>query len=204
MIDYKEGATSDDNMGNNPDNNFTFGDGKSYGVEFFFKKRTGKITGWIGYTLAKTTKHFPEINNGQEYPAKYDRRHDISVTCTYDINEKWSVGAVFVYATGDATTLPSSMYIIEGRIVNEYMARNSYRLPSYHRADLSINYDFPNKKKKWDTALNFSVYNVYNRYNPYMIYFNSVVDLENLSIQTSAKQISLFSILPALTFNFKF
>ncbi len=204
MIDYKEGATSDDNMGNNPDNNFTFGSGKSYGVEFFFKKRLGKITGWVGYTLAKTTKLFKEINNGQEYPAKYDRRHDLSVTCTYDINDKWSVGAVFVYATGDATTLPSSMYIIEGRIVNEYMARNSYRLPSYHRADISINYDFPNKRKKWDTSLNFSVYNLYNRYNPYMIYFASDVDLENLKISTSAKQISLFSILPALTFNFKF
>jgi len=204
MLDYKEGTTSDDNMGNNPDNNFTFGNGKSYGAEFFLKKRVGKATGWLGYTLSKTTRLFKEVNKGQEYPAKYDRRHDISVTFTYDLNEKWSFGGIFIYATGDNTTLPSSMYMIEGRIVNEYMARNSYRLSPYHRADISVTYNFPNKKKKWDSSLNFSVYNVYNRYNPYMIYFNSVVDLEHWSIQTSAKQISLFSILPALTFNFKF
>ena len=204
MIDYKEGATSDDNMGNNPDNNFTYGSGKSYGAEFFFKKRMGKATGWIGYTLSKTTKLFKEINNGHEYSAKYDRRHDLSLTFNYDVNEKWSCGAVFVYATGDATTLPASMYIIEGRIQNEYMTRNSFRLKPYHRADVSVTYNFPNKRKKWDTSLNFSVYNIYNRYNPYMIYFSSDVDLENLTISTSAKQISLFSILPALTFNFKF
>ena len=204
VIDYKEGSTSDDNMSNNPDNNFTFGEGKSYGAEFFFKKCFGNATGWVGYTLSKTTKLFNEINNGEEYPAKFDRRHDISVTFSYNLNKKWSFGAVFVYATGDATTLPLSMYMIEGRIVNEYMPRNSYRLVPYHRADVSVTYNIPKKERKWESSLNFSIYNVYNRYNPYMIYFNSVVDLEHYSIQTSAKQVSLFSILPALTFNFEF
>lgn len=204
LIDYKEGLTSDDNMGNNPDNNFTFGTGKSYGAEFFIKRRFGKLNGWIGYTLSKTTRLFSEINNGKEYPAKYDRRHDLSVVLTYDLNDKWNFGAVFVYATGDATTLPISRYFIEGRIVNEYGERNSFRLAPYHRADISVNYKFPNKGKKWNSSLNFSVYNVYNRMNPYFIYFDTKTDLENYSITTTAKQVSLFSILPSITYNFNF
>ncbi|MGQ9846245.1 MAG: TonB-dependent receptor [Bacteroidales bacterium] len=204
LIDYKEGLTSDDNMGNNPDNNFTFGTGKSYGAEFFIKRRFGKLNGWIGYTLSKTTRLFPEINNGKEYPAKYDRRHDLSVVLTYDLNNKWNFGLVFVYATGDAITLPISRYIIEGRIVNEYGERNSFRLAPYHRADISVNYKFPNKGKKWNSSLNFSIYNVYNRMNPYFIYFDTKTDLENYSITTTAKQVSLFSILPSITYNFNF
>ncbi|GAB4446187.1 MAG: TonB-dependent receptor [Bacteroidales bacterium] len=204
LIDYKEGLTSDDNMGNNPDNNFTFGTGKSYGAEFFVKRRFGKLNGWVGYTLSKTTRLFPEINNGKEYPAKYDRRHDLSVVLTYDLNDIWNFGAVFVYATGDATTLPISRYFIEGRIVSEYGERNSFRLAPYHRADISVNYKFPNKGKKWNSSLNFSIYNVYNRMNPYFIYFDTKTDLENYSITTTAKQVSLFSILPSLTYNFNF
>ncbi|NMC98844.1 MAG: TonB-dependent receptor, partial [Bacteroidales bacterium] len=204
LIDYKEGLTSDDNMGNNPDNNFTFGSGKSYGAEFFVKRRFGKLNGWVGYTLSKTTRLFPEINNGKEYPAKYDRRHDLSVVLTYDLNDKWNFGAVFVYATGDATTLPISRYFIEGRIVSEYGERNSFRLAPYHRADISVNYKFPNKGKKWNSSINFSIYNVYNRMNPYFIYFDTKTDLENYSITTTAKQVSLFSILPSITYNFNF
>ena len=204
LIDYKEGSTSDDNFGNNPDNNFTFGTGKSYGIEFFFKKRFGKLNGWIGYTLSKTTRLFPEINNGKEYPAKYDRRHDLSVVITYDLNEKWQFGGIFVYATGDATTLPISRFFIEGRIVSEYGERNSFRLAPYHRADISVTYKFPNKNKKWTSSLNFSVYNLYNRMNPYFIYFDTEVDLAKYSLTTKAKQVSLFSILPSVTYNFNF
>ena len=204
LIDYKEGLTSDDNMANNPDNNFTFGSGKSYGAEFFVKRRFGKLNGWIGYTLSKTTRLFEEINNGKEYPAKYDRRHDLSVVLTYELNEKWNFGAVFVYATGDATTLPIARYFIDGRIVSEYGERNSFRLAPYHRADISVNYNFPQKNKKWKSSLNFSVYNVYNRMNPYFIYFDTKTDLENYSITTKAKQVSLFSILPSITYNFNF
>lgn len=204
LIDYKEGLTSDDNMANNPDNNFTFGTGKSYGAEFFVKRRFGKLNGWMGYTIAKTTRLFPEINNGKEYPAKYDRRHDLSVVLTYNLNKKWNFGAVFVYATGDATTMPISRYFIEGRIVNEYGERNSYRLAPYHRADVSVTYNFPDKGKKWKSSLNFSIYNVYNRMNPYFIYIDTKTDLQNYSITTTAKQVSLFSILPSITYNFNF
>jgi outer membrane cobalamin receptor len=205
LIDYKEGATSDDDMGNNPDNNFTFGKGKSYGVELFLKKRLGKFNGWVGYTLAKTTRQFDEINLGKEYPAKYDRRHDLTLTLAYDMNPRWSFGFVFVYATGDAITLPIARYLIEGRIISEYGDRNSFRMKPYNRADISITYTFPNKKKrKWNSTLNFSIFNLYNRYNPYFIYFDTETDLENYKITTTAKQVSLFSILPSLTYNFKF
>jgi len=205
LIDYKEGTTADDDMGNNPDNDFTFGKGKSYGVEFFLKKRLGKLNGWVGYTLAKTIRQFDEINLGKEYPAKYDRRHDLTLTLCYDLNERWSFGAVFVYATGDAITLPIARYIIEGRIISEYSERNAFRMKPYNRADISITYTFPNKKKrKWDSTLNFSVFNVYDRYNPYFIYFDTKTDLENYQITTTAKQVSLFSILPSLTYNIKF
>ncbi len=204
LIDYKEGLTSDENIGNNPDNNFTFGSGKSYGAEFFVKRRIGKFNGWIGYTLSKTTRLFPYINNGKEYPAKYDRRHDLSVVLTYDLSKKWQFGAVFVYATGDATTLPISRFFIEGRIINEYGERNSFRLAPYHRADISVTYNFPNKEKKWKSSLNFSVYNLYNRMNPYFIYFDTEVDLTKYSITTTAKQVSLFSVLPSITYNFSF
>ncbi len=204
LIDYKEGLTSDDNIGNNPDNNFTFGTGKSYGAEFFVKRRFGDLNGWIGYTLSKTTRLFPAINNGKAYPAKYDRRHDLSIVLTYDLSKRWQLGAVFVYATGDATTLPISRFFIEGRIINEYGERNSFRLAPYHRADVSVTYHFPGEGKKWKSSLNFSVYNLYNRKNPYFIYFDTDVDLANYSITTKAKQVSLFSILPSVTYNFNF
>ncbi len=204
LIDYKEGLTSDDNIGNNPDNNFTFGTGKSFGAEFFIKRRFGKFNGWVGYTLSKTTRLFPDINNGKEYPAKYDRRHDLSLVLTYELNERWQFGGVFVYATGDATTLPISRFFVEGRIVSEYGERNSFRLAPYHRADISVTYNFPNKGKKWKSSLNFSVYNLYNRMNPYFIYIDTDVDLANYSITTQAKQVSLFSILPSVTYNFNF
>lgn len=205
QIDYKEGTTSDDDMANNPDNNFTFGLGKSYGLELFIKKRTGKFNGWIGYTLAKTVRQFDEVNEGREYPTKYDRRHDVAITMTYELNDNWSFGAVFVYATGNAITLPISRYIIEGRIISEYGDRNDFRMASYHRADVSATYNFPNpKKKRWQSSLNFSVFNLYNRYNPYFIYFDTETDLQNYKITTTAKQVSLFSVLPSVTYNFKF
>ncbi len=204
LIDYMEGMTSEDDMANNPDNNFTFGTGKSYGAELFIKRRVGKLTGWIGYTLSKTTRLFPDINNGKEYPAKYDRRHDLSFVLTYNLNNQWNMGFVFVYATGDATTLPISRYFIEGRIVSEYGERNSYRMVPYHRADISVTYNFPNKNKKWNSSLNFSVYNVYNRMNPYFIYLDTTIDLSKYQINTTAKQVSLFSIMPSITYNFNF
>jgi len=203
LIEYKEGATSDEDVGDNPDNNFTFGTGYSYGAEFFVKKRYGKTTGWIGYTWSRTNRLFEEINLGIEFPAKYDRRHDLSFVASHDFNDQWQASAIFVYATGNATTLPIGRYFIDGRIVNEYGSRNGYRMAPYHRADMSITYK-PKSKGNYQSSWNFAVYNLYNRYNPYFIYFDSEIDFTNFQIETKAKQVSLFSILPSITYNFKF
>lgn len=203
LIEYKENLTAESDVGTNPDNNFAFGNGYSYGVEFFLKKRTGKLTGWIGYTWSHTRRKFPDINNGLEFPAKYDRRHDLSFIASYDFNDEWQAAAVWVYATGNATTLPVARYLIDGRLQVIYGSRNSFRMADYHRADISVTYT-PKTDKKWKSSWNFSVYNVYNRYNPYFIYFSSDVKLEELSIITKAKQVSLFSILPSITYNFSF
>jgi len=203
LIEFKEGATPEDNTNNNIDNNFTFGSGESYGVELFINKKLGKLTGWIGYTLAWTDRVFPEINFGNKFPAKYDRRHDLSVVASYDFNDKFNFATIFVYATGNAVTLPIGRYFVEGSIINEYGERNSYRMAPYHRLDISINY-LHKKTKKYESSFNLSVYNVYNRANPYYIYFDNKGSLETMSFEIKAKQVSLFPVLPSIGWNFKF
>lgn len=203
LIEYADGAMPGDDVGDNADNYFIFGDGYSYGLELFIKKRTGSFTGWIGYTWSKTERMFDDVDNGNPFPAKYDRRHDLSITASYKINEKWTAGLVFVYATGNTTTLPLGQYMIDGELVSEYGDRNSYRMDPYHRLDLSVTYDHK-KTDKWESSWNFSVFNAYNRKNPYFIYFDSEGNVEDGTYRTFAKQVSLFPILPAITWNFKF
>jgi hypothetical protein len=218
LIEYKEGAEVSDDINNNVDNQIVAGDGVSYGVEFFLKKVIGSFNGWIGYTLSYTDRTFPDVNNGDTFPAKYDRRHDLSTILNYNINKYWQVGAAFVYASGNTVTLPQSRYVIENRIVNQYGIRNGSRMADYNRLDISITYTPENAKKvinaetgqaewvdrKFKSRFNFSVYNVYNRANPYFIYFDNEVDTENGTVTTNAKQVSLFPILPAITWNFEF
>lgn len=209
QVEFAPGALPEDNVNNNTDNNFVFGSGESYGAEFYFKKRTGKFTGWIGYTLSWTTRTFEGIENGRTYYARYDRRHDASFVAIYELNERWTFGAVFVYGTGNAITLPESRYIIEGQIVPEWGARNSYRMIPYHRADVSATYTCKAKKLfkgrlPYQNSWNFACYNVYNRKNPYFIYFDNEGSIEQGNISVHAKQVSLFPILPSVTWNFSF
>lgn len=223
LVEYREGAVPENDVGDNPDNQLVFGDGYSYGAEFFVKRRYGATTGWVGYTWSKTMREFsdPErgiINNGEEFPAKYDRRHDLSIVLTHKLNDSWTFGGVFVYATGNAITLPVSRYFIEGTVVSEYGPRNGNRMAPYHRADISATFTPKNQKKKinpetgevewidkkFQSSWNFSVYNVYNRANPYFIYFDNTGDLAQGTLQVSARQVSLFPILPSVTWNFKF
>jgi len=203
QIEFKEGAITEDNIKNNTDNNFVFGKGQSYGVEFFIKKSRGNFTGWIGYTLSWTNRKFPDINGGKQFPAKYDRRHDFSLVLTYQIKKKWTISAVWVYNTGDAMTLPVSRYFIDGNIVNEYSDRNAFRMPAYHRGDISVTY-LLSKGKHFESSLNLSVYNFYNRKNPYYIYYDIKGSIEDRQLEIKAKQVSLFPILPSLSWNFKF
>lgn len=234
QIEYKEGAQPADNVYDNPDNAFTFGKGWAYGAEFFIKKRTGKFTGWIGYTLSWTWRQFKEINYGEKFLAKYDRRHDASVVLTYDATRQWNFAAVWVYGTGNRGTLPNGFFLYEGSLSNDYGLRNSYQFIAYHRADINVTFT-PNRTKKlekrrlmlvekfraegkdtsniiltkkwlrnFSNSFTLSVFNLYNRYNPYFIYLTRRGDFANGTLEVGAKQVSLFPILPSLTWNFKF
>lgn len=202
QIEYKEGYTPSIR---DTEEEFVFGDGWSYGAEFFINKSRGKLTGWIGYTLAWTWRKFPQLNQGNKYPAKYDRRHDLSVVGIYELSPKWKLSGVFVFATGNATTLPERFYIMEGVLTQEYSDINQYRLDSYHRLDIAATYTpKPNSKKRWKSSWVFSIYNIYSRANPYFIYFDQTGSPYDGTLQVQAKQVSLFPIIPSITYNFKF
>lgn len=234
QIEYKEGSEPSDNVYDNPDNAFTYGKGWAYGAEFFVKKAKGKFTGWIGYTLSWTWRQFDEINYGRKFLAKYDRRHDASLVLTYDMNKLWNFGMVWVYGTGNRGTLPNGFFLYEGSQSHDYGLRNSYQFVPYHRMDLNVTFTPDREKhlekkrkklvdryikdgkdttliqvpKKWakhfSNSFTLSVFNAYNRYNPYFIYFTREGDFTNGTLKVGAKQVSLFPILPSITWNFKF
>ncbi|HIK87216.1 MAG TPA: TonB-dependent receptor [Alphaproteobacteria bacterium] len=209
LLEYKEGVLPEDNTNSSSDDAFAFGDGDSYGIEVLLKKNKGKTTGWIGYTLSKTTKYFDQVNEGIAFPAKYDRRHDLSITATHKLSNKWTLSSIFVYATGNAITLPTERYMISGNIYTEYTSRNGFRMDPYHRLDIGATYT-PKKKKNYQSSWNFSIYNVYSRKNPYFIYFalepndGEEGSFEDGNVTPKAYQVSIFPILPSITWNFNF
>jgi hypothetical protein len=204
QIEYREGYTPTSLRDAELD--FTFGSGKAYGVELFINKTKGRFTGWIGYTLAWTYRYFDALNNGNRFPAKYDRRHDLSLVGAYEVNRKWTLSGVFVFGSGNAITLPTNYYFIDGQLVQQYGELNGYRIFPYHRLDISAVYKPKSKKpKRWQGSWAFSIYNVYSRQNPYFLY----VDVENginstTGAQVKVKQVSIFPILPSITYNFRF
>ncbi len=207
LVEYKDGLDLSV-VKINPDQLYVFGNGKSYGAEFYLKKAKGRFTGFIGYTLSFTDRKFPDLNEGKRFYAKYDRRHDISLNLSYEIiRNKLSASLVWVFASGNTMTIPVGMYFFGGTIITEYSERNAYRMPPYHRLDLSLDWTIA-KRKRFETGLNFSVYNVYNRKNPFYIFIENevIINEETMtpSISTQAKQMSLFPILPSITWNFKF
>jgi len=194
----------------NSDQRMTQGKGYSTGVEWFVKKNSGKFTGFIGYTLSYTKRHFSDLNMGKWFWAKYDRRHDVSISLNYEIiHNKLSVAAVWIFASGNTMTIPISYYFFNGDIMTEYSDRNEYRMPPYHRLDLSVNWNIL-KRKRFETGINFSVYNVYNRKNPFFIFYETTTeyDVSNslqpvFSMETKAYKMSLFPIIPSINWNFK-
>lgn len=198
QIDYKNGA--DILLNEKVESQLVFGQGRSYGLELFLKKKYGRFNGWIGYTFSRTERIFDEINDGDWYPAKHDRTHDISIVGIYELNKKWTLGATWVYYTGNAVTFPIGKYEIDGRTVSLYEDRNSSRMPDYHRLDLSLTY-FAKKTDNYESSWNFSVYNAYARHNAYSINFE---EDENNPGNTKAVKMYLFSIVPSITWNFKF
>ncbi|MDB5252170.1 MAG: TonB-dependent receptor [Flaviaesturariibacter sp.] len=202
QIEFEEGYQP--NVGD-PEEHFVFGKGWSYGTELYINKARGRFTGWLGYTLSWTWRRFAQLNAGETFPAKYDRRHDLSLVGTYEINRKWKVGSVFVYGTGNATSLPERFYIVSGVLTQEFGKLNSYRLAPYHRLDLSATYTPQHSKpKKVQSYWVFSIYNAYGRLNPYFLYFDQEGSPFDGSLKVEARQVSLFPILPSVTWNFKF
>ncbi len=202
QIDYRENFVDDPTL--DVENEFVFGRGRAYGVELFLKKRKGKLNGWIGYTLSRTERIFPDIQNGEVYPARFDRTHDLSIVANYTKSKKWDFGAAFVYGTGNTFTPVKSLYFIEQNLNIEYGNRNSQRLDAYHRLDLSATYTpKPETTKNFKSFWTFSVYNVYNRRNPSFVYNAFETDLEAGTGKASAFKVSLFPIIPSVTWNFK-
>jgi hypothetical protein len=203
QIEYREGYTN--NSIKDVEEDFTFGKGWSYGSEFFVNKIKGRLTGWIGYTLSWTYRKFEKINEGNVYPAKYDRRNDMSIVAMYALNKKWRLSAAFVYGTGSASTLPKRFYLIGGVLSQEYSNINQYRLPSYHRIDLSATLTpKKNEGRKMKTEWVFSIYNAYSRQNPYFIYYDQTGNPYDGTLKLQGKQVSIFPIIPSVTWNFKF
>lgn len=212
QIDFREGAVN----GFNPliENDLVFGRGEAYGMELFVKKNRGKLTGWVGYTLSWTNRFFDDIMQGKAYPYKFDRRHDLSVVGTWVQSPRWKFSGTFVYSTGNAYTLPESRYFFEGQIIDQIGERNSFRLPHYHRLDFSAVYT-PSNQSAGETAQGsgrrrykgewvFAIYNVYSRLNPFFIYLDNEGSLQQGTLQIQAKKVSLFPIIPSVTWNFKF
>ncbi|MDD4991586.1 MAG: TonB-dependent receptor [Paludibacter sp.] len=177
-----------------------FGHGRAYGLELLLKKKYGKLTGWVGYTYSKTERKIGGINDGNWYPARQDITHDISVVGIYEINKKWSVSGTWVFNTGNAVTFPSGKYTIGGKTQFYYTERNGYRMPDYHRLDLGATYTMK-KTKKFESSLNFSVYNAYGHKNPYSIDFETD---EKDPTKINAVMTYLFTFVPSITYNFKF
>jgi len=178
------------------------GQANSYGLETSLKKNSGRWTGWLSYTLSKATKKFDKINNGKPFPAKYDRRHDLSLIATYKLNQNWSFSGTFSYSSGERMTIPVSRYLIQQSVLNKYGEINGYQMPAYHHLDISAVYQV--KKENYTSEWNFSIYNVYNHANPFYIYFETKETVEDYKLKVEPKLVSLFPILPSVSWTIIF
>lgn len=198
QIDYKNGAQLPANE--NVESQLLYGQGRAYGLELFLKKKYGKLTGWISYTLSRAEKKIADINKGNYYADKQDQTHNIALVGIYKANKKWTLSSNFVYNTGNAVTFPSGKYTVNGQTTFYYTERNGYRMPAYHRLDLGATL-LGKKRKKSERSWTFSLYNAYGRENAYSITFE---DNPDDPTKTRAIQTSLFKWIPAVTYNFKF
>jgi len=208
VLEYRDGASF---FGSSTgwEKKVAMGRGWAYGVEFLAQKKTGRLTGWIGYTWSKSMRQFDRegniINLGKPFPAKYDRRHDLSITAAYEISKKIDVAATFIYGTGicgslalqTLSVLPGYSYVLDGywptSQIDYLEGRNNYRMPSYQRLDLGVNFkrEFRNGNRR---TISVSVYNVYNRNNPFIVYRDG----------SDLKQLSIFPVMPSVSYNYEF
>lgn len=223
LLEYKDGA-SYFNTSTGWEEKVSLGRGWSYGLEFFVQKKLGKTTGWVGYTLAKAMRKFDkpgmEINNGEPFPAKYDRRHDLSATISHQFSKSFDISASFVFASGNRGSLSFEDYPTESIVgsgaeagpsdfyeINSYLSgRNNYRMPPYHRLDLGMN--FHKQKKNGTATWNISVYNAYNHQNPYLLTVDTHYEYDKndnlVDTWPVLKQVSIFPIIPSVSYTFKF
>ncbi|HET6559276.1 MAG TPA: TonB-dependent receptor plug domain-containing protein, partial [Prolixibacteraceae bacterium] len=216
LLEYKEGA-SFIGASTNWEDKVEMGKGWSYGTEVLLQKTAGKTTGWIGYTWAKAERQFDNLNWGRKFYARYDRRHDVSFVMTHEFSKRFDVGLTWVYGTGNAVTLPTQrvdeanipfqwdyFYHQRSKKYEYYGQRNNYRMPAYHRMDVGFN--FHKQKKHGVRTWNLSFYNAYSRQNPYFLYFESTseYDYNQTNKIRRLKQLSLFPILPSISYSYKF
>jgi hypothetical protein len=198
QIDYRNGANLI--LNNKVEAQLVFGKGWGYGAEFLIRKKYGKLTGWISYTLSKTKRQFPDINSGNVFLAKQDRPSNLAIVGMFELNPKLTFSATWIYISGNVVTFPSGRYLIDGNIVPYYTERNGYRMPDYHRLDIGLTWQ-RKKTERFESNWNFSVYNVYGRSNAYAINFQQD---PNDPTKMQAVQLSLFRFVPAITYNFRF
>ncbi len=199
VIDFKDNASTYGNV--LIDGELRFGKGRSYGAEFLIRKNTGKLTGWISYTYSRTFRTVEEINFGKEYRSPYDRPHNFVIVANYDITPRLSVAANWIYNTGQPVTYPYGQYSMGNVTYAIYNgSRNESRYPAYHRMDLSLTWQLPDKRwKRWDSELNVSVYNVYAHHNTWAVTF---AQDEDGGVKT--ERMYLFSAVPSISYQFKF
>lgn len=205
-IDYIDGA---DLIANNAIEQVVLnGRARAYGLEVLFRKNTGKLSGWVAYTLSRAEQQTEGrapgetgINNGEWYRSGYDKLHNLSITGAYELTNKWSFGAIFALQSGQPATFPNGQYQYGDIIIPSYGSRNADRLPAYHHLDVSATYvPKPDKKKGWQSEWVFSIYNIYNRMNAASITFRQNQDTG----ANEASRLSIFGIIPSVTYNFKF
>ncbi|MDX5417594.1 MAG: TonB-dependent receptor [Hymenobacteraceae bacterium] len=199
IIEYKEGASFTTTTSDNWENKVAIGKGRAYGAEFFVQKKVGNTSGWLGYTLSWADRQFAELNYGERFPYRYDRRHDISLVVFHKLSNNWDFSSTWVYGTGNAVTLAEARYTAGMyEAIDVYSSRNGYRMRAYHRLDLGFS---KTKKKSWGEIVNtFGLYNAYSRQNPFYMYYGRGRDSEKVTY----RQVALFPIIPSFTKNFKF
>jgi len=198
ITDYEDGT--DIVLNENIEAFILTGIGRSFGAEFFVKKKYGRFNGWISYTLAHSENKIEGINSYNWYPSKYDKVNNFSLVANYQLRKRLSLTSSWVYYTGNAVTFPSGKYQFDNKLWPYFTERNGYRMPDYHRLDLNVHLKGKGNKRI-ESAWDFSIYNVYNRYNAYTITFR---ESESIPGVTEAVRLSLFGIVPAVTWNLKF
>lgn len=200
LIEYPYGLTQF-NETTSLKNDILIGNGEAYGLEWMLKKDGGKFNGWISYTLSWSSRQFDELNNGEVFYSKYDRRHNLALVGTYDFNKKWNVGLTQLFSSGNRFTMPTSWYFMNNTPIREFGSYNNAQMPNYIRTDVSVNYSFFKTPKK-ESILNFSIFNTFNIDNPIYVVLRVTVNGKKINVDTDEKK--MYSILPSISWRFKF